>query len=130
MKILIVEDDKTYTEVLHEYLSLRLEAQIEIVNEARKVQSTVESFHPDLILLDLGLGTHPDDSGIPILKKLTEEADTKHIPVIIISGFNEAHILKQVISCRVAEYVVKPVDLNDLLGRIKKVLSKTKKKPD
>ncbi|MBN2143572.1 MAG: response regulator transcription factor [Candidatus Aureabacteria bacterium] len=124
MKILIVEDDKTYAEVLKEFLTFRLQTEIELVHDHKQVQSTAESFKPHLILLDLGLGAHPEASGLPVLQKLSEGADTKDIPVIIISGYNEANILKQVISRKVAEYAVKPINLTDLLARIKKVLGK------
>jgi len=65
-----------------------------------------------LIILDLNL---PDFSGFEILKSLN---DTYKIPIIIISGYNETNLKVKAFKYGASDYMVKPIDLEELEARI------------
>jgi two-component system KDP operon response regulator KdpE len=54
---------------------------------AEALQKAVD-FHPDLVILDIGL---PDMTGWQVLEQLRASADTPDCKVLILSGFEDAH---------------------------------------
>jgi DNA-binding NtrC family response regulator len=83
-KILVVDDNKTYGRLMSILLSKQgFKIYIEEnVNEALKLLMK-DDF--SLIISDLVM---PNDDGVDFLKVLKENAATKDIPVIIISGYD------------------------------------------
>ena len=124
MKILLIDDDKTFLTALKEFLTLEFKAEIEIVFNFRNVQSTTEIFQPDVILLDLGLGSSPEDSGLPVLRNLKRGYYTKHIPILVLSGHSETSIFKSAVRWGIDDYVIKPFEMKDLSMRIQKIILK------
>ena len=57
-----------------------------------------------------------------ILEKLKSDKETAHIPVIIITGFDNDEIKNKVLSLKAADYLVKPIDLEVLRTRIAETL--------
>lgn len=130
MKILVVEDEKDFSNTLKQALSLQLEANVEIVDNLRSIQSSAEKYQPDIILLDLGLGGAPEESGFPALKNLKRGYRTKHIPVIIMTGNRDKEYLMEAAKLGINDYVIKPPELDDFIQRIKKVCSLKKDSSD
>ncbi|MEE9421526.1 MAG: sigma-54 dependent transcriptional regulator, partial [Gammaproteobacteria bacterium] len=73
---------------------------------------------PDLILLDMRL---PDGSGLDFLKKL-RNGDTNKIPVIVMTAYGELEDAVAAMKLNALDYLKKPVDLEELLLCVKKVL--------
>jgi CheY-like chemotaxis protein len=67
--------------------------------------------HPDLILLDLHL---PDIPGDRVLAELQEDAETRDIPVIVLSA-DATREREQLLAAGAAAYLTKPIDLRRLL---------------
>lgn len=115
-RVMIVEDD------------LAIAGLLEIVVEAEGYQAlpvydgetavkTARREHPDLITLDLAL---PRKDGRAVLEDLVAAEDTRDIPVIVVSAYTN-HLSRDD-KRRVAYVVTKPFDVDDLAGKIKRVL--------
>ena len=77
----------------------------------------VREHRPHAILLDVLM---PDINGYDVLKMLKESEETADIPVIVLSGHDDA---QTAFVLGAAEYIRKPFDINELLNYIHKLLS-------
>jgi len=81
-KILVVDDDEDVLLMLETFLQLK-------GYEPRGSRSCSEAlnifydFHPDVVLLDVNVGS---EDGRDMCRKIKEQADYRHIPVIMISA--------------------------------------------
>jgi DNA-binding response OmpR family regulator len=75
---------------------------------------------PNLILLDLIL---PKVHGFEVLKKLKEEKETQHIPVIILTNLEDMENVGKALELGAMSYLVKAqYSLEEILEKIKKAL--------
>lgn len=116
MNILLLEDDKLFNETLEDFLS----------DEGFFVDSTLDPYSAldlcyekkyDLYLFDINL---PYESGIELLRDLREAKDMT--PTIFITSNNTKEKLKEAFSFGGDDYLIKPIDLDELLLRVKAVL--------
>ena len=75
--------------------------------------------HPDLVLLDLML---PGIDGMEVCRRLKQDADTKDIPVIIISAKGDESDIVAGLELGADDYLAKPFSPKILLARIRTVL--------
>jgi DNA-binding response OmpR family regulator len=114
-KILIVDDDA----LLRRSLAFNLEQagfHSNTANTAENALAIARQFHPDLVLLDIGL---PGMDGLDALKKF--KADFK-VPVIFVTA--RRRNLDEVVGLELGadDYITKPFDVDVLIARIKAVL--------
>lgn len=117
-KILVVDDDKNFVEMLR----VRLEVSGYDVVCAFEGVRAIEKAHsekPALILLDWSM---PAGKGGAVLGSLAEKDDTRHIPVIIITGMDITTIEKEAKKYRVKAIFSKPYDPHQLIQKIHEVL--------
>ena len=74
---------------------------------------------PELILLDIML---PEEDGITILKKLRSSADTKRLPVIVLSAKGTEYDKVTGLDGGADDYIAKPFGMLELISRIKALL--------
>jgi two-component system NtrC family response regulator len=116
--ILIVEDEETQRSLLAGLL--RKEGYT--VEEAGDGTTALDLFRTrtiDLTLLDFKL---PDMDGLAILKGLKEI--NPEIEVIMITAFGSIENAVKALKLGASEYLTKPIDLDDLLFKIKKIEDK------
>ena len=87
------------------------------VNNGRDALEIVESQHPDLIILDENM---PGLTGLETLGRIKQSAPD--IPVIMITKSEEENIMDQAVGNKIADYLIKPVNPNQILLSIKKNL--------
>ncbi len=106
--ILIVEDDESFASILAK-VAHELEFRCLIAHNAHEALAMAVQYLPQAILLDVGL---PDETGLVVLDRLKQDAQTRHIPVHMISAndFSETAMAMGAIG-----YVVKPVSREMLL---------------
>lgn len=76
---------------------------------------------PDVILLDESM---PGMTGLEVIMKLRESH--KHIPVIMVTKNEEEYIMDEAIGSQIADYLIKPVNPNQVLLSIKKTLDRSR----
>lgn len=118
-KILIIDDEKGFTDLLTEYLGGTERYKVEAENNGKEGIAAIQRFKPDLILLDILL---PDMGGIEICKSLKEQEKFASIPVIIISGQKREGDKVSGLDIGADDYLVKPFSLKELEARIRAVL--------
>lgn len=79
----------------------------------------VENF--DIIFLDENM---PGISGLEALTRIKENKPS--IPIVMITKSEEEHIMEEAIGNKIADYLIKPVNPNQILLTIKKNLDKSK----
>ncbi|MEF9945495.1 MAG: response regulator transcription factor [Lachnospiraceae bacterium] len=110
--ILVVEDDTavrnliTTTLETHEYKFHTAKSGEEAILEA-------VSYHPDVVLLDLGL---PDIDGVEIIKKIRTWSK---VPIIIISARSEDSDKIEALDAGADDYLTKPFSVEELLARLR-----------
>lgn len=114
VKILIVDDHL----IVREGIRLILETQdgYEVTGEAENGQQALvllETITPDVILLDLNM---PILDGLNFLKKFNSLK--KGIPVIILTTYNEQHLLLEAVELGVASYLLKDTGREKLFATI------------
>lgn len=87
------------------------------VNNGHDALELVESQHFDLIILDENM---PGLTGLETLSRVKQIAP--HIPVIMITKSEEENIMNQAVGNKIADYLIKPVNPNQILLSIKKNL--------
>lgn len=114
--ILIVEDDPAIQELLAETLR---DAGYEALGAAEGGEAVdlARQRRPDLVVLDLAI---PGLSGHSVLHELRESPDTRHIPVVIASGYEG--LLPEEDQPLVQGVLQKPYDLDEFLETVASAL--------
>jgi CheY-like chemotaxis protein len=73
---------------------------------------------PTLILLDLKL---PKVDGLEVLKRLRENAQTKRIPIVVLTSSKEQQDIVESYNLGANSYVRKPVDFTDFINAAKQL---------
>ena len=120
-KILIVDDDNNIAELVSLYLTKEC-FETMIVNDGESVKEALETFAPNLILLDLML---PGMDGYQVCREVRAES---RIPIIMLSAKGE--IFDKVLGLELGadDYMEKPFDSKELVARVKAVLRRCKEK--
>ena len=121
--IVVVEDDESIREMLRYYFqsvgyTVRPYESGEIMLEREGAQSL-----PDLFILDIML---PGMDGLEILRRLREGADTKDVPVIMLTARSAEMDRVSGLENGADDYVVKPFGIMELQARVKAVLRRTR----
>ena len=121
---MIIDDDKEFLEELKELLQA---PNYDIVTQDNSVEalSDIKRTIPDLILLDIKM---QELNGIQLAALINLSAETKKIPLILISGnVNHEEIREAMKICNIQRYFEKPVDPHELIAEVRSVLSSAKK---
>ncbi|MGX7951546.1 HAMP domain-containing protein [Tsuneonella sp. HG249] len=112
--VLIVEDDPTYASIL---LELAHEQGLKgvISSAGSGTTAMVRKMRPTAITLDLGLS---DIDGFVLLDLLRHEPETRDIPVIVISGAEQAPHALTLGAAQVIEKPAEQKELSELFARI------------
>jgi two-component system, OmpR family, response regulator len=119
-RLLVVDDEATILELLSG--SLRL-AGFEVVTAASGAEAVraAASDRPDLVLLDVMM---PDGDGFEALRRM--RSGVAEVPVIFLTARDEVSDRVKGFAVGGDDYVTKPFSLEELLGRIRAVLKRTR----
>jgi two-component system response regulator BaeR len=117
-KIIVVEDDEELAGVLCHHL-VQSGFTVSLVADGAEVMKEVNSFRPDLMLLDLKL---PNIDGIELCHKIRQSQAFQHLPIIITTArVAEADRLLG-LELGADDYVCKPYSPREVVARVKAVL--------
>ena len=80
---------------------------------------------PDVILMDIMM---PGVDGISLMNDIRSRDAAAHVPIIAVSGLNDAATLNDALLFGAMDYLVKPFDLDTLIGKIKKAAELSRKR--
>lgn len=118
-KILFIEDEPALQNALSETLKREGYEIVSALDGEIGLQMVTRD-KPDLILLDLIL---PKTDGFEVLKKLKENPETAHIPVIILSNLEGSRDVERALALGATTYLVKTnYKLEEVVEKIRRVL--------
>jgi two-component system phosphate regulon response regulator PhoB len=121
-RVLVVEDEPAQREVL----AYNLEAEGFKVAKAETGDEAlllVEEELPDIIVLDWML---PGVSGIEVCRRVKSRAETRAIPIIMLSARSEEVDRVRGLETGADDYVIKPYSLVELMARVRSQLRRTR----
>jgi adenylate cyclase len=118
--ILIVDDDALNRRLLSKSLEAEGHRTADADNGFAAL-SVLKDERPDVVLLDIDM---PGLDGIEVLARLKEDGDLHDIPVIMISGVDDADSIVRCIEIGAEDYLPKPFDPVILRARIRAGLNR------
>ena len=116
-EVLIVDDDRHICDMLSNVLS-KNNMSVSISYNGIGLINHISGKRPDLILLDISLPVGPD--GIELCRQLKTDAETRNIPIIMLSANDYADAIEKCFELGAEDYLFKPFNVTDLLLRIRK----------
>ena len=118
IRLLFVDDEKAFVEVIAKRLSKKGFDVTKAFSGPEALQAMRKADY-DIAVLDLKMEEMDGIEVLNILGKMAPE-----LPVIILSGHGSEATAKEGIKCGAKEYLTKPCDFEELVGKIKRVLKR------
>lgn len=113
IKVLIVEDDDFLLNKLSKMLKREI-SEVYTFKNPTEALNNIKNINPDIIVSDIKM---PEMSGLEMYKKIKD--DNLNIPVILASAFSEPEYFIEAIKLKVKKFIVKPIDLDELMDELK-----------
>ena len=119
-RVLVVDDETNITDLVA--TALRYEGfEVSSAGTGRAALSLVESFRPNLIVLDVML---PDVDGFEVQRKLVDRG--RRVPVLFLTARDATEDKVRGLTIGGDDYVTKPFSLEELIARIRAVLRRAR----
>lgn len=113
--IMVIDDEPISIRTLNEILTTK-GYRVRTETNAVAALKSVLTDSPDLILLDIKM---PNMDGITFCKRLKEDTDVSHIPVIFISSLEKPEEKANAFDAGGSDYLTKPISGIELLARVR-----------
>jgi DNA-binding NarL/FixJ family response regulator len=116
--VVIAEDEALIRLDLAEMLT---EEGYVVAGEAGDGEQAVElarTLRPDLVIMDIKM---PKVDGIEVLRELKAHAETRAIPVVVMTSSNEERDVVEAYRLGANSYIVKPVEFETFLETVSKI---------
>jgi CheY-like chemotaxis protein len=117
-KILIVEDDLDTRELLSTVLT-QAGYQVATAEHALGAVCAVVRSTPDLVVADIRM---PIVDGMGLASELKAHQDTRHIPVVAVTGYDSPENRASALKAGYDGYIPKPIDISRFPGQIAEFL--------
>lgn len=122
-KVLLVEDEKHIAAGIE--LNLKLQGyQVSVAQDGEQALKLWQTLEPQLIILDIML---PKLNGLKVLRKIREQ--DQQLPILILSAKGAHQDKVKGFESGSDDYMTKPFELEELLLRVKRMLERSKFKP-
>jgi len=118
-KILLIENEEFLRKLYSEFLSMS-KYQVETAENGKDGFAKLDSFMPELIILDIKM---PVMDGPEFLRIIKKNMKLRDIPVIILTGVSEYVYIKECLELGANDYVEKTTHPVDLLKKVEHLLS-------
>ncbi|MFG0253863.1 MAG: HD domain-containing phosphohydrolase [Rhodopirellula sp. JB053] len=118
-KIMIVDDEIANVLIVKKYLERAGYRDFETTTDSTAAMRILAATRPDVLLLDVNM---PSVDGIEILRKVREEPQFRHLPVLILTANTDEQIKLTCLELGATDFLLKPVDPMDLTPRVRNSL--------
>jgi signal transduction histidine kinase len=119
-QILLVDDDVSSTCLMANFLHRIGYSRLKSINDSTDVFQIIETFRPDLILLDLAM---PNVTGFQVLEKLrVNRQSDDQIPALVLTGDASSENKRRALAAGANDLLVKPFDASEVSMRIRNLL--------
>jgi diguanylate cyclase (GGDEF)-like protein len=121
-RVLMADDQ---TELLYLMKEMVEYAGFEVIPASDGVEALKAVFetHPDIIVLDYNM---PRKNGLEVAQDLKNNPLFAHIPIMIVTAHGEKQAKIKGLSMGIDDYLIKPVDADELVARIRMILKRNK----
>jgi excisionase family DNA binding protein len=120
-KILLVDDDEAYAEMIRDVLREKLEnCEITITHDGYEALIMLGEFKPDLLVLDLMM---PGIDGFKVLDLITSRKASNPLKVLVLSGNITTSAIERLKRSRADQWLTKPVSIAELVHSVLNLLS-------
>lgn len=117
-RILVIDDEEKIRKVLTIHLTAEGYEVVTATNGFEALRD-MEKINPDIIITDIVM---PKVSGLEFTQALKNKADTRGIPIIVISAFSDKETVETARKLGAVKFLAKPFETKNLIETIKKVL--------
>jgi two-component system cell cycle response regulator DivK len=117
-RILCVEDSDDNLYMLQRRLS-RAGYDVKVARDGAEGVEWAKTLQPDLIVMDLNL---PGLNGWEATRRLKGQAETKHIPIIVLTVETSRKSRDSAIAAGCDDFQVKPIDFGGLVEKIRSLI--------
>lgn len=121
-RILVVDDEPAIVRTVQTTL-IRHGFQVDTAATGREALTRQSAYHPDLVLLDLGL---PDGDGLEIIRQVRAHSNT---PIVVLSVRGAERDKVAALDLGADDYLTKPFGVDELLARIRVALRHVARPP-
>lgn len=119
MKVMIVDDNSEFVKLLTMFINSQKDMEVVgTLNDGNSVVAKVKEWKPDIMLLDIIM---PERDGLAVLEDLEDCALEKKPYIVVMSAIGQEKITGKAMSLGASYYVIKPFDLDTLVGRIREL---------
>jgi DNA-binding response OmpR family regulator len=120
-KVLLIEDDPLIYRLYKKLFTLE-KFEIELAENGQLGLDKLQTYRPDIILLDVMM---PTMNGIEMLTKLKSDQETKDIPVVVLTNMSDFTVTNMALSRGAALCIIKSeTDPSEVIASVKAVLAK------
>ncbi len=124
-KILIVDDEVAYRKFIKKVVESYFKAEVVEAPNPKEAFEILKNFKPDIIFLDMQM---PIMDGLTMLKHLRAVKETNEIAVIACTALANLDLLAQLVKLNIVDYIVKPINIHQLVDKLRKVFKELSNK--
>lgn len=118
LSILYVEDEKMIRDTIFKFLHRRFR-KLYIAENGQEGLVLYHKYHPDIVITDIQM---PVMSGLEMAKQIRK--NNVQTPIIMTSAHNKSDVLLEAIEMNINSFLLKPIDITELLDRINRCSKK------
>ena len=119
-RLLVVEDEEALA-ILLQYNLDKEGFEVAVAGDGEEALRMAANHRPDILLLDWML---PGISGIEVCRRLRMGAETRNIPIVMLTARGEQRDRLQGMGVGADDYISKPFVMSDLAARLKALLNR------
>jgi CheY-like chemotaxis protein len=118
--LILLVDDSSVNNLLMQSILEDVGYAILAVSNGKDALKALKQKHPDLIILDIMMS---EMDGFGVLESVKNYESTASIPVIMLTARNNQKDQEKAISLGAADYVIKPIDIDDIVARVSRLVN-------
>ncbi len=119
----LLADDQTELLLLMKETVEAAGFEVFIASDGQEALKVTFETHPDIVVLDYNM---PIKDGLTVARNLKDNPLFAHIPIIICTAVSEKDTKIKGLSMGIDDYLIKPVDTDELVARIRMILKRNK----
>ena len=120
-RVLVAEDDADIQKVIRMSLKMKGVKEVVVTDNGEECLARVAEAKPDVILLDVMM---PKMDGYETCRRLKENPETRHIPVVFLTAKAQHYEVKKGMETGALGYLIKPFDPMTLHDQIAALVEK------
>jgi len=117
-KILLVDDSETVLQ-MEQMILAKSSYELILARDGEEGVAKALATQPDLILMDVVM---PKMNGFEAMKQLRENAQTRSVPIVMVTSKAEAESMEAGYQNGCSDYIIKPIDQLELMIKVKNLL--------